>query len=154
MIEAGHVTQQGRPDEVRARPRSSYVADLIGVNLLRGSLRDGVIELPENRHIAVVGDAAPAGPVTATIHPRAITIHGSQPAGSARNVWATTIDDLDDEGDRIRVRVGAPVPLVVEITPSAAIRARAASRAPGLDLVQGHRGGRSGRVIRRSGASP
>jgi molybdate transport system ATP-binding protein len=119
VIEAGHVTQQGRPDEVRSRPRSSYVADLIGVNLLRGSLRDGVIELSENRHIAVVGDAVPAGPVTATIHPRAITIHGSQPAGSARNAWPTTIDDLDDEGDRIRVRVGPPVPLVVEITPSA-----------------------------------
>ena len=119
VIEDGRVTQQGAPDEVRARPRSSYVADLIGINLVRGVLRDGVIELPGNQHIAVVEDAVPAGPVTATIRPRAITIHGSQPAGSARNAWPTTIDDLDDEGDRIRVRVGAPVPLVVEITPSA-----------------------------------
>ena len=106
---------------MRARPRSSYVADLIGINLVRGVLRDGVIELPGNQRIAVVEDAVPSGPVTATIRPRAITIHGSQPAGSARNVWPTTIDDLDDEGDRIRVRVGAPVPLVVEITPSARV---------------------------------
>jgi molybdate transport system ATP-binding protein len=121
VVEAGHVTQEGRPDEVRARPRSSYVADLIGINLLRGTLRAGTIELPDGRQIAAVEDAVPAGPVTATIHPRAITIHGAQPAGSARNVWATTVDDLDDEGDRIRVRVGAPVPLVVEITPSARV---------------------------------
>lgn len=119
VIEAGHVTQEGRPDEVRARPKSGYVADLIGINLLRGTLRDGMIELPENQRVAVAEDAVPAGPVAATIHPRAITIHADRPAGSARNAWPTTIDDLDDEGDRIRVRVGAPVPLVVEITPSA-----------------------------------
>ena len=121
VIEAGHVTQVGGPDEVRARPRSSYVADLIGVNLLRGTLRDGAIELPEHQCIAVVESTVPSGPVTATIHPRAITLHREQPSGSARNVWATTIDDLDDEGDRIRVRVGAPVPLVVEITPAAQV---------------------------------
>jgi molybdate transport system ATP-binding protein len=119
VLEAGVVTQHGRPDDIRARPRSRYVADLIGVNLLRGTLRDGTIELADHREIAVVDHAGWQGPVTATIHPRAITLHGEQPAGSARNVWATTVDDLDDEGERVRVRVSAPVPLVVEITPAA-----------------------------------
>ena len=41
------------------------------------------------------------------------------PEGSARNVWSTVVEDLDDEGDRVRVRVGTPIPLVIEITPSA-----------------------------------
>ena len=34
-------------------------------------------------------------------------------------MWPTTVEDLDDEGDRIRVRVGGAAPLAVEITPSA-----------------------------------
>ena len=122
VLEAGHVTQHGRPDDVRSRPRSRYVADLIGVNLLRGTLRDGVIELAGRQRIAVADVdelVAGGGPVTVTIHPRAITLHTARPAGSARNVWATTVDDLDDEGERVRVRVGAPVPLVVEITSAA-----------------------------------
>ena len=119
VLEAGRVTQQGNPDDVRARPRSRYVADLIGVNLLRGTLADGVIELAGKHCIAAAGPTGMKGPVTATIHPRAITLHSARPEGSARNVWATTIEDLDDEGDRIRIRVGAPVALVVEITASA-----------------------------------
>jgi molybdate transport system ATP-binding protein len=119
VLEAGRVTQHGRPDDIRARPRSRYVADLIGVNLLRGTLAAGVIELAGQHCIAAVGHPGMKGPVTATIHPRAITLHSARPEGSARNVWATTIEDLDDEGDRIRVRVGAPVALVVEITDSA-----------------------------------
>jgi molybdate transport system ATP-binding protein len=119
VLEAGRVTQDGTPDDVRARPRSRYVADLIGINLLRGTLRDGSIELPGGYRVAVASDAVPAGEVTATIHPHSITLHRSQPDGSARNAWATTIEDVDNEGDRIRVRVGAPIPLAVEITPSA-----------------------------------
>jgi molybdate transport system ATP-binding protein len=122
VLEAGRVTQHGRPEDLRSRPRSRYVADFIGVNLLRGTMRDGVMELPGGQCIAVVDDVDDVdlqGEVTATIHPRAITLHRARPAGSARNVWATTVDDLDDEGDRVRVRVGSPVPLVVEITSSA-----------------------------------
>ena len=119
VIENGRVTQAGTPEDIRLRPRSRYVADLIGLNLLRGTLRGGVIELVHGPTVSVVDDGAFVGPVTATIHPRAITLSADRPKGSARNVWATTIDDLDDEGDRIRVRLGAPVPLAAEITPSA-----------------------------------
>jgi len=119
VIEAGRITQAGTPEDIRLRPRSRYVADLIGLNLLRGTLRDGVIELAAGQSVSVADDRAFVGPVTATIHPRAITLSADRPKGSARNVWPATVEDLDDEGDRIRVRVGGAVPLAAEITPSA-----------------------------------
>jgi molybdate transport system ATP-binding protein len=119
VLEAGRVTQSGAPDDIRMRPRSRYVADLVGINLLRGVLVDGALELASGDRVAVADDGTAQGAVTATVHPRAITLHRERPTGSARNTWETTIDDLDDEGERVRVRVGAPVPLAAEITPSA-----------------------------------
>ena len=44
MVEAGTIAQTGTPAEVTARPRSSYVADLTGVNLLQGTARGTAIE--------------------------------------------------------------------------------------------------------------
>ncbi len=125
VLEGGSVTQQGTPDDIRSRPRSRYVADLVGINLLRGTLHDGAIALDSGHQITVAGDDhGSTAAVTATLHPRAITLHTARPDGSARNVWLTTVDAIDDEGDRVRVRVGAPVPLAVEITPSACAELR------------------------------
>ena len=40
VLEAGRVVQQGTLAEITARPRSRYVADLVGVNLLAGHAVD------------------------------------------------------------------------------------------------------------------
>jgi molybdate transport system ATP-binding protein len=119
VLEAGRVVQTGTADDLRTHPRSRYVADLLGVNLLRGTVRGANLDVGAAHSISVVNGTIPDGPATGTIHPRAITLHLTEPEGSARNVWSTSVQDLDDEGERIRVRVGAPIPLAVEITPSA-----------------------------------
>ncbi len=119
VLEDGHVTQQGTPDEIRSHPRSHYVADFLGINLVRGELGAGRLTLDNGAVISVVDDPSVRGPATATILPNAITLSRGAPEGSARNAWATTVDDIDDEGDRVRVRVEDPVPLTVEITPEA-----------------------------------
>ena len=54
--------------------------------------------------------------------------------------------DLDDEGERVRVRVGDPLPLAVEITPPATRRLSGARHA-GVDLVQGDRSVGAARLI-------
>ncbi len=118
VLEDGLIAQQGTPDDIRAHPRSHYVAGFLGINLLSGVLRDGTLTLDDGTAVAVA-DRDTAGPATATIHPNAITLSRGAPESSARNAWATVIDDVDDEGDRVRVRVGAPLPLTVEITPEA-----------------------------------
>src|SRR4029453_11244197 len=51
--------------------------------------------------------------------------------GPPRNVWAGTADTLDVVGDRVRVRVAGPVPIVAEITPAAASELRLADGGPG-----------------------
>ena len=116
VLEGGHVSQQGTSDDVRLHPRSRYVADLVGINLLRGDLQRGIVTVAGGQELVVAADQVPAGSVIVTIHPRAVALHGEEPHGAARNVWPTTVEGLDDEGDRVRVRLSEPTPLVVEIT--------------------------------------
>jgi len=116
VIEHGHVVQDGTFAEVSARPRSPYVADLAGVNLLRGRAHGSRVELPDG---ALVVAGAPDGDVFAVIHPRAVALHRDRPAGSPRNVVAGRVRTVERVGDRVRVDVDGSPRLVAEITPAA-----------------------------------
>jgi molybdate transport system ATP-binding protein len=117
ILEAGRIIQQGSIDEVARRPRSTWVARLVGINLYRGHAHHGHIRLGSGR--ALFTATAVDGEVFAVIHPRAVALHRSQPAGSPRNVWSGTIHELDLHGDHIRVHVAGAVPIVAEVTPAA-----------------------------------
>ena len=120
IVEDGRVVQAGSPAEVRSRPRSRYVADLVGVNLLRGRGVDGAVAL-EAGGLLTAADRAPLHEtVLVVVHPRAVALHRRSPEGSPRNVWETRVDGVDDEGERMRVQLGAPIPMVAEVTPAAA----------------------------------
>ena len=69
VIEDGAIVQTGTPAEVTARPRSRYVADLVGVNLLRGTARGTVLELDGGGQLICAEPAT--GPVLAVIAPAA-----------------------------------------------------------------------------------
>jgi molybdate transport system ATP-binding protein len=114
VLENGRVVQSGTPDEVTARPRSRFVADLAGVNLLRGKARGDHIELANGASVAAPG--AGQGDVFAVIHPRAVALYLARPEGTPRNVWQGETEDIDLHGERVRVRVKSPVPLVAEVT--------------------------------------
>jgi len=116
VIEAGRVVQAGPLVELRERPRSRYVADLVGVNLYRGSAEGGTIRL-EQGELVVASDAV--GDVFAVVPPRAVALHRREPEGTPRNVLAGTVAHLDVEGDRVRVIVAGPVPVTAEVTPAA-----------------------------------
>ncbi len=120
VIEAGRLTHQGRLADVAAHPRSPYVAELVGLNLLEGTLRAGVLRLSgdEAELISAASDV-PDGPAFAAVHPHAVALHATQPHGSPRNTWPATVAELDHHADRVRVRLAGPVPLVAEITPAA-----------------------------------
>jgi molybdate transport system ATP-binding protein len=117
VLEAGQVTQSGTAAEISARPRSRYVADLVGVNVLRGTAAGGHIEIAGG-HRLTAPDAA-TGDVFAVIHPRAVALHRQAPEGTPRNVWEGRVASVDDEGERVRVRVTGAVPIVAEVTPAA-----------------------------------
>jgi molybdate transport system ATP-binding protein len=117
VVEGGRVTQQGRPADVPAHPRSPFVAELVGLNLLRGRAEGTLVHLDGGGQLRTA-DAA-QGSVAVTVHPRAIAIHRTPPDGSPRNVVRGEVVDLDVRGDHVRVRVEGLIPLVAEVTPSA-----------------------------------
>ncbi|WP_426570869.1 ABC transporter ATP-binding protein [Aquihabitans sp. McL0605] len=114
VLEEGRVAQAGSLAEVTTRPRTRHVADLLGVNLLRGDAAGTEVRVDGTVvHLADHLD----GPVFVTIAPSAITVHGRAPEGSARNRWAMTVASIEPLGERMRLRLDGPVPLVAEITP-------------------------------------
>jgi molybdate transport system ATP-binding protein len=118
VLEGGRVTQTGTAAEVSGRPRSRYVAELVGVNLFRGVADGGAIRLRGGGVLVAAGDHH--GEVFAAVHPHAVALHRRAPEGTPRNVWAGTAASMEAVGDRVRVRVTGPVPIVAEVTPAAA----------------------------------
>jgi molybdate transport system ATP-binding protein len=128
VLEGGRITQTGGPAQVSARPRSRYVAELVGVNLFRGRAAGPAVELGGGSVLVTAGDHD--GEVYAAVHPHAVALHRHRPEGTPRNVWAGTADTLDVVGDRVRVRVAGPLPIVAEVTPAAASELRLADGGP------------------------
>jgi molybdate transport system ATP-binding protein len=115
ILEAGVVVQHGTFAEVTAHPRSRYVADLVGVNLVRGQVTDGVLATATGAHV-VIADA-PAGEMFAVIRPHSVVLVREPPfASSARNTWEGTVSGVDRLGDRVRVQIDGELQLTAEIT--------------------------------------
>ena len=117
VLEAGHISQVGTPQEISEQPRSRYVADLVGVNLFRGRATGDEVLIGANGRL-VAADAG-RGEVFAVVHPHAVSLYRQPPGGTPRNIWQGTVEALDLEGERVRVRVGGPLPIVAEVTPAA-----------------------------------
>jgi molybdate transport system ATP-binding protein len=128
VLEGGRVTQTGSPAEVSRRPRSPYVAELVGVNLYRGKAGAGAIELEGGGRLVATGDHR--GEVFAAVHPHAVALHRRPPEGTPRNSWPGTADTLEAVGDRVRVHVTGIVPVVAEVTPAAATELALADGGP------------------------
>ncbi len=117
IVEEGRVVQTGTLADVTARPRSRYIADLVGINLIAGE-PDGAAIVTASGGRLVPADTV-TGPAFAVIQPHAVALYPSPPEGSPRNVWRATVADIDRQNDRVRVRLDGAVPLVAEITPAA-----------------------------------
>ncbi|MFE2269741.1 ABC transporter permease [Streptomyces lavendulae] len=122
VLSDGRTLQDAAPAEVTRRPRSPWVARMLGRNAWPGTASaDGIALGPGGR--LVVAEALPEGAAAlAIIAPEAVAVHRERPGGSPRNVWPGTVREITAVGSRLRVLVGsAEVPdLVAEITPDAA----------------------------------
>ncbi|MBN6054605.1 ABC transporter ATP-binding protein [Nonomuraea sp. RK-328] len=116
VIENGAIVQQGAPVEVARRPRTDYVARLVGLNLYRG-VADGarvkVGELLLHTSERLDGAAFVAFP------PAAVALYRARPDGSPRNLWQATIGGIERHGDNVRVHLDGPVAAFADITPAA-----------------------------------
>jgi molybdate transport system ATP-binding protein len=117
VIQDGGIVQTGTPAEVTARPRSQYVADLVGVNLLRGTAHGTTIELDGGGQLTCAEPAT--GPVLAAIAPAAVSVSRQRPEGSDENTWPGQISAVDLMGDRVRVRTEGLPAITAEVPPAA-----------------------------------
>jgi molybdate transport system ATP-binding protein len=121
IVEDGRITQRGTFADVASRPRSRYVADVAGVNLLHGRPHgDHTVRLATGGELSVA-DALPADAteVAVVVRPQSIALHAGRPGGSPRNAWPATVTDLEADRDRVRVVLGGPIPVVAEVTAAA-----------------------------------
>jgi molybdate transport system permease protein len=117
VIENGQIVQAGTPAAVTVRPRSKYVADLTGVNLLRGTGRGTTVDLDGGGQL-ICADSV-TGPIFAVVAPAEVSVHRQEPDGTAGNLWRGPVGDIDLMGDRVRVRVDGTPAVTAEVPPSA-----------------------------------
>jgi molybdate transport system ATP-binding protein len=120
VLEDGRVVEHGPSAEVLARPRSAFAARIAGLNMLRGTWRDGAVLTSSGRHVAgETGDPAPADgdPVVAVFAPTAVSVFPSAPGGSPRNAFEVVVTDLEPQHGHVRVRAAE---LAADVTPQAA----------------------------------
>ncbi len=118
VIDNGRVIQKATPAEITARPRSGWIAELIGTNLFAGEA-NGTTLICDGGGALSVAELAPPGRVYAVIHPRTVVLSRTRPEGSARNSWPGRITTVEPLGDRFRVRIEAAPPIVAEVTAAA-----------------------------------
>ncbi|MEU6998310.1 ABC transporter ATP-binding protein [Nonomuraea sp. NPDC046570] len=116
VIENGAVVQQGTPGEVARRPRTDYVARLVGLNLYRGHARDQQVTV-DDVPFSVAGHLE--GPAFVAFSPSAVALYRSRPDGSPRNLWQARIEGIERHGDNIRIHLDGPITAFADVTPAA-----------------------------------
>ncbi|WP_219469207.1 ABC transporter ATP-binding protein [Nonomuraea rhizosphaerae] len=116
VIENGAVVQQGAPAEVARRPRTDYVARLVGLNLYRGVAGGAGVKVGE---LLLHTYEELDGPVFVAFPPAAVALYRTRPDGSPRNVWQARVEGVERHGDNVRVHLDGPISAFADITPAA-----------------------------------
>ncbi|MDQ0792396.1 ABC transporter ATP-binding protein [Streptomyces sp. B1I3] len=119
VIEHGRVVQEGTPSDIARRPRTDYIAQLVGLNLYRGQAEGHAVQLEAGPVITTTEDLT--GPTFVAFPPSAVTLYRDRPTGtSARNLWHCEVSGLETHGDQIRAALVGALPLVADLTTVAA----------------------------------
>lgn len=126
VMERGRIVQEGMPDDLLRRPRSSVVAEFLGLNFFRGSIAarhdEGLVDVRTAAGTITAVDPGGDAEVFVAVNPREIVLSLEHPAGSARNVFEGRVAEIAPEppaGERVRVALASEPPLVAELTRSA-----------------------------------
>jgi molybdate transport system ATP-binding protein len=125
IVDRGRVIQAGTAGELAAAPASAFVADFTGATVLTGEAAPGAGGLTR---VALDGGGSVTsvepgnGRVAVSVYPWEVALDAPEavPTGSAQNHVAAEVVSVTAVGNRIRVGLATPQPLVAEITgPSA-----------------------------------
>ena len=120
VLEDGKVAQQGRPEEVASAPRTEHVAQLVGLNVLRGQSTGTAVRLDGGEQLVSVTPYD--GEVLACFRPSAVTLTAQEPTGSARNRWRGRVLSVVPHGEVTRVHVAAASGVLADVTPESVVR--------------------------------
>ncbi|MFD4112424.1 ABC transporter permease [Streptomyces niveus] len=132
VLDEGRVVQDAPPADVTRRPRSPWVARMLGRNAWPGTATDGGLALTDGGLLVVADPPPPGTRALAIIAPEAVSVHRDRPSGSPRNVWPGTVREITSSGSRLRVLITSEQApdLVAEITPQAAVELGLADGVP------------------------
>ncbi len=123
VMHQGKILQVGTPDEVFRHPRSTFVAEFVGVqNIFRGTCTetDGLsvvaVEGTDRPYLICSTLCADDAEVTVTIRPEDIMVSRSRIDSTARNSFAGTITDVADNGSMVRISVDTGLPFIAAVT--------------------------------------
>ena len=120
VVENGRVRQDASPEVVSTRPASAYVAQLLDLNLYRGTVQDGRFELDDGAGTLIVVAMEDSDSALAVVRPSAITVHRERPhESSARNIWPVVVRSLTRLPDRVRMEVDGRPNAIVDVTAAA-----------------------------------
>ncbi|QLJ01597.1 ABC transporter ATP-binding protein [Streptomyces sp. NEAU-sy36] len=117
VVEHGRVVQEGAPADIARRPRTDYIARLVGLNLYRGEAGGHTVRLDAGPEIATAEELS--GPAFVAFPPSAVTLHKQRPTG-ARHPWRCEVAGLETHGDRIRADLTGELALAADLTAMAA----------------------------------
>jgi len=133
VVEHGRVVQQGTPSDIARHPRTDYIAQLVGLNLYKGTAEGHTVRLDSGSGsdfysgtdffsgTAITTTEDLTGPVFVAFPPSAVTLHRERPTGSsARNLWQCRVGGLETHGDQIRADLTGELPLAADLTTVAA----------------------------------
>jgi molybdate transport system ATP-binding protein len=137
VVEAGRVLQVGTASELAAAPGSAFVADFTGALVLTGTASAGgdgltLVELDGGGRVLSTDSAR--GRVAASVYPWEVAIEpdGSPAQGSAQNRVTAEVASVTEVGNRVRVALSAPQPVVAEISGASS---RELGLAPGMRVT-------------------
>ncbi|MFF7331607.1 ATP-binding cassette domain-containing protein [Streptomyces sp. NPDC008150] len=119
VIEHGQVVQEGTPSEIARRPRTDYIARLVGLNLYRGAADGHTVALDAGPSVTSTEELD--GPVFVAFPPSAVTLYAERPEGSsARNLWRCEVAGMESHGDLVRADLTGELALTADLTTVAA----------------------------------
>ncbi|MEP7161865.1 MAG: ABC transporter ATP-binding protein [Dermatophilaceae bacterium] len=126
VIDDGGVADLGPVEELLARPRTPFLADLVGVNLLAGKgVGARAVVLSTGERVAGMTDGPVPEGVTAlaSFEPSAVAVHLDEPTGSPRNHLRAQVVGMEPRGTLVRLTaaLGDGTEVAADLTVAAAV---------------------------------
>jgi len=128
VVEHGRIVQEGDAATITARPRTDYVAQLVGLNLYRGHGDGHTVRVADGFALTTTGTVH--GDAFVAFPPSAVAVHPARPDGSPRNTWPAVLTDVQRHGDNLRIRLDGPITAAADVTPAAAAHLQLAPGQP------------------------